>query len=469
MTKSKRAAYGQWANAEFGDAELGNSLRTDRLVSLARSAVDRPAGLVTEVVQGDAEREGAYRLLENDSVPAGEIAAAACRASARRAHQMPYVFVPVDKSSLALAEYEGLAEREVGSIGARDKKGTGLEVTSAVVLSPLGVPLGMFSQTYWARGARPAIHRKKRTIQDKETRHWLATMRAGLAQWRAINPQTRPWFQIDREGDFREMLEAAVDNSQYWLTVRAGQDRRTIGEEAKLLWDRLEQASVLGSYEQPVPGGSNRKERTAHIEIRTMPVTLDLLDRVTNKRRPVTLNAVLARESGTTPASEEPVEWLLLTTYPVSCLADAEAVVRGYAQRWRIEQFHRNWKSVCKVEETQLRHVAHIERWATILASVAMRILRLTYLARLHPNVPALEELSRSEVCALIVKQGAGKYPLDAEITIEQAVFWIAKMGGYVGKSSGGPPGATVIARGLSRLSEAAEMIVQVAEFTRKT
>ncbi len=459
---------GGWAREEFGDAELGNTLRTERLVQLAGHALVRPAGLVTEVVQNDAEREGAYRLLENEAVPVGEIAAGACRASARRACGMPYVFVPVDKSSLALPEYEGNAERMVGSIGARNKKGTGIEVISAVALSPLGVPLGMFGQTYWARGDKPSDHRKRRTLEQKETRHWLATMRAGKEQWQEVNSQTRPWFQIDREGDFREMLEAAVDAPDYWLTVRAGQDRRTLGDESKLLWERLEQATVIGAYDQHVPGGSNRKERTARIEIRAMPVTLSLLDRLTNARRAVSINAVLAREAGTTPEGEEPVEWLLLTTFPVSSLADAEAVVRGYAQRWRIEQFHRNWKSVCKVEQTQLRHVAHIERWATILASVAIRILRLTYLARFQPQLPASEELSRAELFALVVKKGEGRYSLDAEIPIEQAVFWIAKLGGYVGKSSGGPPGAIVIARGLSRLSEAAEMVSQLADFTGK-
>jgi hypothetical protein len=37
-------------------------------------------------------------------------------------------------------------------------------------------------------------------------------------------------------------------------------------------------------------------------------------------------------------------------------------------------------------------------------------------------------------------------------LNLEQAVLYVAEFGGYTGKSSGGPPGSTTIARGLERL-----------------
>ena len=40
------------------------------------------------------------------------------------------------------------------------------------------------------------------------------------------------------------------------------------------------------------------------------------------------------------------------------------------------------------------------------------------------------------------------------------ATRWIAELGGYTGKSSGGPPGATVLRRGLDRLHTAVEAAV---------
>jgi hypothetical protein len=42
-------------------------------------------------------------------------------------------------------------------------------------------------------------------------------------------------------------------------------------------------------------------------------------------------------------------------------------------------------------------------------------------------------------------------------MTIGAAVEWIARLGGYTGKSSGGPPGAITIGRGLERLKDYVE------------
>ncbi len=57
-----------WAQIEFGQAALGNSLRTSRLVMMAETAAQRPAGKVTEVFESSAAREGAYRFLESPHV-----------------------------------------------------------------------------------------------------------------------------------------------------------------------------------------------------------------------------------------------------------------------------------------------------------------------------------------------------------------------------------------------------------------
>jgi hypothetical protein len=48
------------------------------------------------------------------------------------------------------------------------------------------------------------------------------------------------------------------------------------------------------------------------------------------------------------------------------------------------------------------------------------------------------------------------KWKLGAEPTIEQFVLLVANMGGYTGRSSGGPPGSIVIARGFDRVTAAA-------------
>lgn len=197
------------------------------------------------------------------------------------------------------------------------------------------------------------------------------------------------------------------------------------------------------------------------MEVRAGQVTLDMVDDRSKRRYRATLWAVLAREVNA-PSDKHAIEWLLLTTYPVHTFEDAKLVIRGYAQRWRIEKFHRIWKTgACNVEDTQLRQVEHIERWATILASVAIRILRLTYLARTQPTLPATVELTHHEIDAIIALNKPKGYRRGQIPTIADAVFWLAQVGSYTGRSSGGPPGAIVIARGLKRIEPLAEYFAE--------
>jgi hypothetical protein len=154
------------------------------------------------------------------------------------------------------------------------------------------------------------------------------------------------------------------------------------------------------------------------------------------------------------------LEWWLLTTASVARLEDALEVVRNYTRRWRIEEFHRAWKSgVCNIEQSQLRSARAFQRWATIGAAVAARAERLKHLSRTHGELDAEQELSRAEIDAAIVLSRTKRYGVGAVITLEQAVALIAAIGGYTGKSSGGPPGVRVIQRGLEEVIVGARLL----------
>jgi hypothetical protein len=148
---------------------------------------------------------------------------------------------------------------------------------------------------------------------------------------------------------------------------------------------------------------------------------------------------------------------MLLTNATVRTFKQAKKIVFGYCQRWRVEDFHKSWKTgCCNVEQTQLGHMTHVLRWATMLATIAMRVERLKHLARSQPDLPASTELSDIEIEALRAAKTRIKKRTetisDEMPTIAQAVRWIADLGGYTGKSSGGPPGSITIARGLELL-----------------
>jgi hypothetical protein len=111
--------------------------------------------------------------------------------------------------------------------------------------------------------------------------------------------------------------------------------------------------------------------------------------------------------------------------------------------------------------------MTHVERWATILAAVAMRLLRLTYLARMKPDLPPTADLTKMEATALIVEKRGGAYRLDDPKSPSRLPRdGLPSSADYVGeKLSGGPPGTTVLARGLRRLEDLARAVAKVLDF----
>lgn len=450
-----------WAFEEFGHSVLGDARRTRRLVEMAATAAGNPGGTMTSVFDEGAAREGAFRFVENPEIPAAEVARSAHVATARRAAEQAFAYVPVDGSSLRLTDRTG--EKDFGIVGSRSIGAKGLIVMSAIAVGEDGTPLGLCGQAYWARRKRSTRKNEKRDsrpLQDKETRYWLDVIEQAQKVFAEDAPGTRPWFQLDRGGDAWPVLLDAAQQDRL-ITIRATHDRRLLRAdgEKRYLWEEIERQPVAAIYELPIPRGKKRKARTARLSVQYSPVDIDLRDLRTKRHHDVNFCAVLVRETDTTPPGEKPLEWMLLTTYPVKTAHDALTVLAGYAQRWRIEEFHKIWKTgACRVEDAQLRAEDHVVRWATILASVAMRLMRLTYLARTTPKAPATVELSAAEVKAVLVLK-APKRKTQGMPTIAEAVRWIADLGGYTGKSSGGPPGALVIARGLHRVEPLAYAI----------
>jgi hypothetical protein len=132
-------------------------------------------------------------------------------------------------------------------------------------------------------------------------------------------------------------------------------------------------------------------------------------------------------------------------------------VIAGYTMRWRVEDFHLAWKSgTCRIEDSNLRSLPAFAKWATILATVAVRAQRLKTLARETPDVPALTEFTPDEVDAVLLLRRPKNYDPAVPPTLGQLVRWIADLGGYTGKSSGGPPGVRIISRALIKVEAVA-------------
>jgi hypothetical protein len=447
-----------WAREEFGDAELGDARRTERLVRLASRAIARPGGRITEVCESDAERQGAYDFLECEQVGEGALQEAAAKAAIRRVAGQTYAFVAVDGTSLGLSDCQ--RTKDFGAIGAYSEGGRGLKVIHSYIVDSRGVPSGIGAQVWWTRADEFIKKKQSRPLRKKETVHWIEAINQTSTRFASWADGTRPWFVLDREGDCWSTLRRLLDQGELF-TVRGCWDRRLRtrdGEPRVYLRETLQRGRPAHVMQVEIPEQPGRRARRARFELRAAHVTLDLKNSWTKVRYKRELNAVLVRERGTTPRGEKPLEWLLLTSHPIAQVSDLERIVFSYVQRWRIEELHKTWKSgACRVEETQLRTKSRVIKWATIMVAVASRIERIKQLSREQPDAPASLILSPEETRALIIlkriqKKRTETVP-DAVPTLSQATRWLADLGGYTGKSSGGPPGSITIRRGLDRIA----------------
>jgi hypothetical protein len=158
---------------------------------------------------------------------------------------------------------------------------------------------------------------------------------------------------------------------------------------------------------------------------------------------------VEVREVSTPPDEDEPIHWLLWTTEPARTQKQILAVVRAYALRWRIEDFHLTWKQGCRVEQLQLETRERLEKALVLYAGVAVRLLRLRDLARRQPTALCTEVLSDDEWRALYAHSTGEASTEGTDVpTIEQVTKWIGRLGGHLGRKRDGMPGVRTLWRG---------------------
>jgi hypothetical protein len=457
-----------WAWEEFGHCAMTDLRNRDRLVQIAAGVMRTPRARIAEVFPDAADAEAAYDWMNCPRVHTHDVIDAMGVAAARRATGALWLWAATDGTALSLTRTA--QRRATGPVGTRAQKGRGLKLMDTVLLDAVGAPLGLIDLQVWARpNRRPAPH-KRRPVTQKETRYWLAARAATRARLRADAPDARVCFLHDRDGDNWPVLCDMLghDAANEVTIVRASWDRRAWpGHDADAataaalthLRALLAAQPVATTHAIEVPTTPTRRARPARLEVRFAAVTLDLLCVPGGGHRPAAVWAVWAREAAaTTPPGEAPLEWLLLTTYPVATAADACFVLDGYTFRWRGEDFHAVLKDgVLHAEQMAVETRAALEHWTCVLCAVAMRVLRITHLARTAPDTPAAVELDADELRAVRDLRAVRGRPTPDPLTMGELVFILAALGGSV-RSRRYWPGPRVVRRGLERVMAAADV-----------
>ncbi len=445
-----------WAEEEFGLAQVGDQRRKSRLLIVARDLYNRPQANIPEACQSRAKTKAAYRFFEHQDTHMEKILASHYEATLNRARQEKVVLAVQDTTSLNYSTHH--KTMGLGPIGSKAEGIVGLEVHDTLVFNLERTPLGLLDVQCWARDPNDFGKKRRRyelPIEQKESHKWLMSFRA-TAEAQKRSPGTR-WISVgDREADIYELFQlAAREVSGPKLLVRAERDR-LLADGHGHVWEELAQKPMSGIQALRVPRRGKRPAREARLEVRFAYVRLKPPKRKATMEE-FSVWAILAEEIDVLEGIE-PLKWMLLTTVSVDTFEEAVEKLAWYAGRWGIEVYHRTLKSGCKIEQRQLGSADRIKACLAIDMVVAWRIFHLTKLGRETPNVPCTVFFEEAEWKALYAYVKQNSVPPDNPPTLREAIHMTASLGGFLGRKADGEPGTQSLWLGLQRLDDLASM-----------
>lgn len=442
---------GEGVEAEFEGAELGDRRRVQRLLALARALDERPDASYPDATVTDAGLEGAYRLLGNEAVTADAILSGHYEQTAERAAQEKYVIAVHDTTNF---EFSGEGIRE--GLGPMRGKGQGFFGHFTLLVAPgeLRRPLGVIALQTVVRKPR----RGKPKLQRGEGGEAIRWQRGVELTEQRLKGHSEVIHVTDREGDSYDLWAAIIANGHRFV-IRNRFNRVLAGEEGGHLRDELEKAVAV--VERRVALSARRKEKLASNQ-RLHPARAGRLARLAlsattvEVRRPVSaardtpetlqLNVVRVLEVGT-HGENDPVEWMIATTEPISTVEEIERVVDIYRARWIIEEYFKAIKTGCAYEKRQLESMHTLVNGLAVFVPIAWRLLLLRTLARDATDEPASNALTTTQIAVL---RASVKPPLPPNASVREAMLAVARLGGHI--KNNGEPGWAVLGRGFHKL-----------------
>jgi len=451
----------EWAAHHFAAVELGDRRRTQRAVAVAAQLAAHPDASLPAQTGDRAALRGAYGLLNNQAVRLDALLAPSIRQTLEAARREEVVLLGEDTTELDYTAHP--KTKGVGPIG--DGKGRGLLLHSTLAVRPSDRQvLGLAHAQVVLRQPSPAKHT-----------HWVASPEALVWETsaRAIGspPPGVRWVHVgDRGSDDFGFLVACTDLRKD-VVVRLFHNRVLAWDEespqaadptAHLLLDYLRTFPPVPEVGYPVhiPAhpvkGKLVPARDAHVGLAWAKVTIPPPQQAPEPLRshaPLVAWAVRVWETDPPPDVAEPVEWLLLTSLPITSIPDAHRIVDYYTCRWLCEDYHQCLKTGCRVENSQLDDGADLRRLLGFAIPLAVRLLQLRQAVRHLPDLPAVALIEPLQVEIL-----ARRRHLDA-LTLTVTQFWqaVARLGGHQGRKSDGPPGWRTLWKGYCYLCDITE------------
>ena len=437
------------------DERLSRRFRT-----LLQRLSSGPGESIPLVCQDWANTKGAYRFLDNERVNEADILAGHFHATRER-------FVATSGPILVLHDTTEFSFKrdDIAAVGTtrravagkyhdgrvRHYTACGILMHSSLAVTTEGLPLGLAAAKFWTRekfkgtnALKKHINPTRVPIEEKESIRWLDNLRQSTA---LLGDPSRCVHVGDRESDIYELFCTAQDSGTHFL-LRTCVDRLA-GDGTYTIAAAMEEVRCKGLHRVEVRDRHGEvSEATLELKFRRIRVLPPIGKQ--SRYPELELTVLHATERGK-PRNREAIEWKLITDLPITSRAEAIEKLHWYALRWKIETFHKILKSGCQAEQSKLRTAERLVNLLATFCILGWRIFWLTMINRAMPDAPPTLAFTPLEVRLLdqLIKDDEPSHDC-----LSSYLICMARLGGYLARSSDPPPGNTVIWRGMARLTD---------------
>jgi hypothetical protein len=453
-----------WLDRELADCEFKDERLGKRFRSLLEQLASSPGDSIPLVCQDWANTKAAYRFLDNDRVSEAEILGGHFQATRDRvAATSGPILVLHDTTEFSYKrdDIDAIGKTFLGVAGVdlsgrpRHYTACGILMHSSLAVTTDGLPLGLTAIKFWSRekfkgtnALKKKINPTRVPIEQKESIRWLDNLR----QSTALLARPEACVHIgDRESDIYELFCTAKDVGTHFL-LRTCVDRLA-GDGSHTIAAEMAETRCKGLHRVEVRDSHGE---ISHATLEVKYRRIKVLPPIGKQSRYPSLElTVLHATERSKPRGRDRIDWKLVTDLPITSRLEAIEKLNWYAQRWKIETFHKILKSGCRAEQSKLRTAERLVNLLATFCILSWRIFWMTMLNRFTRNLKptlaftALEIKLLDRLIPLPIARESRRGP-----SLNSCLTQLARLGGYLNRASDPPAGNTVMWRGLSRLTD---------------
>lgn len=435
---------------DFPGLDLGDIRRNERFVAIIDNITAQPGSSIPKQNENWYDTKATYDFFKNEHVSVADLQRVIGLYGANQLNKpIEEVLIIHDTSDISFNELQ--AE----GLGYLDSKlGRGIMCHSSIAVSTEGLPLSLMHQHTWTRPLenldQPAKAKHNRRFEDKESYRWYQ----GITQVnKLLNTEVQKIHIADREADIYELFFCAYETNTD-LLIRSHYNRNL--SNGSQLWETVGATEAKGEILLNIPDAKGRKKDPVKAEVRYQLVEILRPLRSNASYESVELTAIEIKQ--TDGDKENAIHWQLLTTMEVKETSDVLKYIRWYTYRWLIERFHYILKSGTKIEQLQLKQASSLQKAIALYSIAGFRIMQLVYQSRIYPAASCEVVLTKAQWHVLyVLVHRSNDIPLQPP-SLSEAVMWIGRLGGHLGRKSDGPPGLKTVWLGYQRVCDAANV-----------